>query len=29
VGMNEASATIMDDLAVHDQPDAIKRVLGH
>lgn len=29
VGLNEASATIMDKLAVHDQPDAIKRVLGH
>ncbi len=29
VGMNEASATIMDELAMHDQPDAIKRVLGH
>ncbi|AKR55901.1 Sulfate permease [Devosia sp. H5989] len=29
VGMNEASATIMDKLAVHDQPGALERVLGH
>jgi SulP family sulfate permease len=29
VGMNEASATIMDKLAVHDQPGAMERVLGH
>lgn len=29
VGMNEASATIMDKLAVHDQPGAIEKVLGH
>ena len=29
VGMNEASATIMDKLAVHDQPDAMQKVLGH
>jgi SulP family sulfate permease len=29
IGMNEASATIMDKLAVHDQPNAIERVLGH
>jgi SulP family sulfate permease len=29
VGMNEASATIMDKLAAHDQPGAIERVLGH
>lgn len=29
VGMNEASATIMDDLSVHDQPGAMERMLGH
>ena len=29
VGMNDASATIMDKLAVHDQPDAMQKVLGH
>ena len=29
VGLNDASATIMDKLAVHDQPDAMGKVLGH
>ena len=29
VGMNDASATIMDDLAVHDEPNAMAKVLGH
>lgn len=29
VGMNDASATIMDKLAVHEQPGAIEKVLGH
>ncbi len=29
VGMNEASATIMDKLAEHDQPGAMERMLGH
>jgi SulP family sulfate permease len=29
VGMNDASATIMDELAVHDQPGAMAKVLGH
>lgn len=29
IGMNDASATIMDDLAVHDQPGAMEKVLGH
>lgn len=29
VGMNEASATIMDKLAVHDEAGAIEKVLGH
>ena len=28
-GLNEASATIMDKLAMHDRPDAIEKVLGH
>ena len=29
VGLNDASATIMDDLSVHDQPGAMAKVLGH
>lgn len=29
IGMNEASATIMDKLAVHDRPGAMERMLGH
>lgn len=29
IGMNDASATIMDDLAVHDQPGAMEKVLGY
>ncbi|PXA99474.1 sodium-independent anion transporter [Nostoc sp. 3335mG] len=29
IGMNEASATIMDKLAIHDQPGAMERMLGH
>ncbi|HZY67432.1 MAG TPA: SulP family inorganic anion transporter [Devosia sp.] len=29
LGLNDASATIMDKFAVHDQPDAMKKVLGH
>lgn len=28
-GLNEASATIMDKLAVHDQPGAMDKLLGH
>jgi len=28
LGLNEASATIMDKLARHDRPDAVKKVLG-
>lgn len=28
VGLNEASATIMDKLAMHDRPDAMEKVLG-
>ena len=29
VGLNEASETIVDKLAIHDQPDAIERLFGH
>ena len=29
IGLNEASASIMDRLAVHDQPGAMERLLGH
>ncbi len=29
IGLNDASATIMDKLAMHDQPNAMERVLGH
>jgi len=29
IGLNQASATIMDKFAVHDQPGAIERMLGH
>jgi sulfate permease, SulP family len=29
VGMNEASETIMDKLALHNEPNAMERVLGH
>jgi SulP family sulfate permease len=29
IGMNEASATIMDKLALHDQPGAMEKVIGH
>jgi SulP family sulfate permease len=29
VGMNEASATIMDKLAIHNEPDALERLLAH
>lgn len=29
VGMNDASATIMDELAQHDRPGAMERMLGH
>ena len=29
VGMNEASETIMDKLAIHDKPGAFERLLGH
>ena len=29
IGMNEASATLVDRLGVHDKPDAIERLSGH
>jgi len=29
IGMNEASATIMDRFAVHDKPDAIDNLMAH
>jgi sulfate permease, SulP family len=29
LGLNEASATIMDKLALHDEPNAMAKVLGH
>lgn len=29
LGMNEASATIVDRLAIHDKPDALERMLDH
>lgn len=29
LGLNDASATIMDDLAMHDEPNAMAKVLGH
>jgi len=29
LGMNEASATIVNKLAMHDKPGALERMLGH
>jgi SulP family sulfate permease len=29
IGLNEASATIVDRLGVHDKPDAVERLTGH
>ncbi|MDH5834833.1 SulP family inorganic anion transporter [Luteimonas kalidii] len=29
LGMNEASATLVDRLGVHDKPDAVERLMGH
>ena len=29
IGLNAASETIVDNLAVHDKPDAIDRLIGH
>jgi SulP family sulfate permease len=29
IGMNEASATLVDRFAIHDKPDAVERLMGH
>lgn len=29
IGMNEASETIVDRLALHDKPGALERLMGH
>ena len=29
VGLNEASETILGKLAIHDEPGALERLLGH
>ena len=29
IGMNEASATLVDRFAVHDKPDAVEQLMGH
>jgi SulP family sulfate permease len=29
VGLNEASATLVDRFAVHDKPDAVEKLMGH
>ena len=29
IGMNEASATLVDKLAIHDKPDALDQLAGH
>jgi sulfate permease, SulP family len=29
IGLNEASATIVDNFAVHDKPDAVEKLLDH
>jgi SulP family sulfate permease len=29
IGLNEASATIVDRFAIHDKPDAVARLMGH
>jgi len=29
IGLNEASATLVDRFAVHDKPDAVERLMGH
>ena len=29
VGLNQASETIVDKLAIHDEPDALERLIGH
>lgn len=29
LGLNEASATLVDRLGIHDKPDALERLLAH
>jgi len=29
IGLNDASATMIDRFAVHDKPDAVEQVMGH
>ena len=29
IGLNEASETIVDKLAIHDKPGAMERIMGH
>jgi SulP family sulfate permease len=29
LGLNEASETIVDKLAIHDKPGALERLMGH
>ena len=29
IGLNEASATIVDRFGVHDKPDAVDQLIGH
>jgi SulP family sulfate permease len=29
IGLNEASETLVDKLAIHDKPDAFERLMGH
>lgn len=29
IGLNEASETIVDELAIHDKPGAMARLFGH
>jgi SulP family sulfate permease len=29
IGLNEASATLVDKFAVHDKPDDVERLMGH
>lgn len=29
IGLNKASATLVDRFAVHDKPDAVEQLMGH
>jgi SulP family sulfate permease len=29
IGLNDASATMIDRFAIHDKPDAVEQVMGH